>query len=389
MQHGVLLTGWNRLAMRWKLVVLNAAGVCIAGVTVLLLIHHIDSPSVTTLMHDAATAPTPQKAQQMYDATVDRQVIPAVAIAALVAIVLNLAVVTLALRPLGAVRAATRRLATGDLATRVESAARDDIGEVARSFDDMAAQLQHLEELRQRASDDVAHELRTPLHNILGLVEGLRDDVIAADEATFDRIHREVIRLNSVVDDLRQLADARAARLHLRREPTRLCALARDAARGFDAKLQARRLQLLVHPPDSGEITLTVDSRRIVQVLHNLVENAIRHARAETVIDIMVSRMGDGARIAVHDEGDEIPADVIPYVFERFVRADPSRGRDSGGAGIGLAIVKELVEAHDGRVGAESGDGAVTVWFELPGAARTGPPPPVAERRMSVARHTV
>src|ERR671922_1059002 len=119
-----VLISWTGLPLRWKLVVLNAAVVCVAGVTVLLLIHRIDSPSVIALMHDAAAARTPQMAQQMYDSTVDRQVIPTVAIAAVIAIVLNLAVVTLALRPLGAVRAATRRLASGDLSTRVESSAR-------------------------------------------------------------------------------------------------------------------------------------------------------------------------------------------------------------------------------------------------------------------------
>lgn len=382
-----ILSVWSRLALRWKLVVLNACVVCVAGVTVLMLVHHIDSPSVASVMHDASTAPTPQMAQAAYDAAVDRQVVPAVVIAAVVAIVLNLVVVTLALRPLGAVRAATRRLATGNLTVRVNSRARDDIGEVARSFDDMAAQLQHLEELRRRAADDVAHELRTPLHNILGMVEGFRDGVINPDDATLDRVHREVLRLTSLVDDLRVLADARAARLHLRRETTRLAALARDVARGFGVQVEARQLQVVVHGPPDGDVEAHVDARRIYQVLHNLVDNAVRYAQRGTEIDIAVSRVPGGVRIAVTDRGEEIPADIVPFIFERFVRADRTRGRDSGGAGIGLAIVKELIEAHGGRVGAESGDGVVTVWFELAGDD-LAPPMSAPDMRGSMATRT-
>lgn len=381
-----LLRPWSRLRLRWKLVILNSGVVAIAGVTVLALIHHIASPSVQALMHDAATAPTPATAQDMYNSTVDHQVIPAVLIAAALAIALNLAVVSFALRPLSAVRAATRRLAGGDLGVRVGSHARDDIGEVARSFDDMADQLQRLEELRQRAADDVAHELRTPLHNILGLIEGVRDGVIAADNATLDRAHIEVLRLTALVDDLRKLADARAARLHLHREPTRLAALARDVARGFSAQVGAKDLSLLVRGSPDGDVEVDVDRRRLHQVLHNLVENAVRHARPGTAIEVTVIGDPEQVRVAVRDQGEEIPADVLPFVFERFIRADRSRGRESGGAGIGLAIVKELVQAHGGAVGAESADGVVTVWLELP-HPHPAPPSSASEPRLSVAPH--
>ncbi|TMC47756.1 MAG: HAMP domain-containing histidine kinase [Chloroflexi bacterium] len=361
-----LMGPWNRLALRWKLVVLNAGVVCVAGLTVLMLVHHIDSPSVYALMHKAAAAATPQMAQQAYDSAVDRQVIPTVLIAAVLAIALNLAVVTVALRPLGALRGATRRLAAGEPSVRVGSGARDDIGEVAKSFDDMAAQLQRLEELRQQAADDVAHELRTPLHNILGLVEGMRDGVMSADRATLERVHREVLRLTSIVDDLRTLAEARAARFHLHRERVLLTALAREVTRGFEPQAQVRGLNLLVNGPADGDVEAEADPRRVFQVLHNLVENAVRYARSCTEIDLGIRRVAGAVRVEVSDQGEEIPADVVPFIFERFVRADRSRGRTSGGAGIGLAIVRELVAAHGGQTGAESRDSVVTVWFELP-----------------------
>jgi len=200
------LTSWSRLSLRWKLVLLNALVVAVAGAAVLMLVHRVASPDVGTVMHDAATAPTPEMAQSTYDSAVDRQVIPAVIIAVAGALILNLLAVTMALRPLRDVREAARRLAAGDVGARVGAAAgqrRDEVGEVARSFDELAAGLERLEELRRRSTDDVAHELRTPVHNLLGLVEAMRDGVVPADSATLDRAHREILRLSGLVDDLR------------------------------------------------------------------------------------------------------------------------------------------------------------------------------------------
>ena len=122
---------------------------------------------------------------------------------------------------------------------------------------------------------------------------------------------------------------------------------------------------------------------RVFQVLHNVVENAVRYARDATTIDINVRRIPSGVRVEVSDHGEEIPPDVVPFIFERFVRADRSRGRNSGGAGIGLAIVRELVAAHGGQVGAESNDGVVTIWFELPGDDQL----PAAPRRRAAVDH--
>jgi signal transduction histidine kinase len=370
---GRITRGWSALSIRWKLVALNAVVVAVSGVAVLMLVHHVDVPSVDTVMHDAANAPNPQMAQSAYDSSVDRQVVPAVVIAALIAVVLNLVVVSTALRPLRAVREATRRIVDGDLRARVGTQRRDDIGDVARSIDDMAEHLGRLEDLRRRSTDDVAHELRTPLQNILGLVEAMRDGVIPADAPSLDRVHAEVTRLAALVDDLRRLADAQTARDHLHREDVRLAALCREVARGFDAELVARQLTARVLTPEGTDVDVVADPGRVAQVIRNLVANAVRYARAGTSIDVVITSADSTARVEVVDQGDEIPAQVIPFVFERFIRADRSRGRERGGAGIGLAIVKELVEAHGGHVGIESGDGKVTAWFELPARGEREP----------------
>lgn len=359
---GRLAPSWGRLSLRWKLVVLNGLVVLLAGAAVVMLTHRVAEPYFVTVMHDAQSG-----GQAAYDSAVDHQVVPAVALATGVALALNFAVITVALRPLRAVRATTRRLAAGDVTARVDSRRQDEIGEVARSVDDMAAELGRLEDLRRRATDDVAHELRTPLHNLLGLIEAMRDGVMPADGEQLDRVHREILRLAHLVDDLHRLADAQAARDHLRLRPVRVASLAREVVRSFDAQLAGRGLGARVVTPGDEDSVVAADPDRLSQVLGNLLANAARYATPGTDIEIEVTRPeGRRVRVAVGDQGQEIPAEVVPYIFERFVRADPSRGRDSGGAGIGLAVVRELVEAHGGAVGAGSGGGRVTVWFELP-----------------------
>ena len=141
--------------------------------------------------------------------------------------------------------------------------------------------------------------------------------------------------------------------------------IVRDVVLGFDASLQTHRLTCQVVAPE-GELTVAGDAGRLGQILANIIDNAIRFAAAGSVITVNITRHDSLARVAVRDVGDTIAPKSLPHIFERFYRADPSRARDSGGAGIGLAIVKELVAAHGGHVGAESESDGVTVWFELP-----------------------
>jgi signal transduction histidine kinase len=149
------------------------------------------------------------------------------------------------------------------------------------------------------------------------------------------------------------------------REPLQLEKLVHEVVLGFDTSLQTHRLTCQILAPQ-GELTVDGDAGRLGQVLANIIDNAIRSAAAGSVITVNLARHDSLVRVAVHDVGETIAADSLPHIFERFYRADPSRARGSGGAGIGLAIVKELVAAHGGIVGAESESDGVTVWFELP-----------------------
>jgi len=345
-------------------VLINALVAVTSGVAILELIHRLPTPWLTEVMHDAANS-TPATGQAMFEAAIDRQVIPAIAIAVVLALGLNLLTVTLALRPLSGVRQAARRIATGDTSVRVHSHRRDEIGDVARAFDEMASSLERLEQLRLQAANDVAHELRTPIHNALGLVEAMRDGVVDAGPALLARTHGEIARLAALVGDLQRLSEAHAAGAHLQREMLSLTALTEDVLESFAAVFAGRRLTYRIDAP-AGPANVEADPGRLRQVVSNIVANAARYAEPGTAIEVRLTRASGRVRVELTDQGREIPAAALPYIFERFFRVDPSRNRDSGGTGLGLAIVRDLVEAHGGVVGAVSGQGKATVWFELP-----------------------
>ena len=362
---GFLRHRWSALGLRWQLVVLNVAVIAATVVLIIVLMHNIAQQQFMVIMHAAGQPVDATAGQRAYDAAVEAQIYPTIAVAAVVAIALSFAAVTFALRPLTAVREATRRMARGDTPIPVATTRRDAIGGVADSVNELAQSLQRLEDLRRQVTNDAAHELRTPLHNLLGLIEGMRDGVIPATPARLQQALNELGRLIALVEDLRGLADAQLASDRMEREPLQLERVVREVVLGFDTSLQTNRLTCQIVAPE-GDLTVDGDAGRLGQVVANIIDNAIRFAGAGSVITVNLARHEAVVRVAVHDVGETIAADSLPHLFERFYRADPSRTRGSGGAGIGLAIVKELVAAHGGIVGAESESDGVTVWFELP-----------------------
>jgi signal transduction histidine kinase len=356
---------WRTLGLRWQLVLLNI-GVVAATVTLsLVLMHAASQQQWMSIMHSSGQPPNAAAGQRAYETAVDAQVFPTIGAAAALAIVLNFLVVTFAVRPLHAVRHAARQLAQGDSPAPIETRRRDEIGDVAQSVNALSRSLQQLEDLRRQVTNDVAHELRTPLHNLLGLIEGMRDGVIPSSPATLERSHAELGRLITLVEDLRALADAQLARDRMERAPLNLAALVGEVMVGFEAALAERRITSRIVAPDRDPI-VEGDAGRLAQVLRNIVDNAVRYARSDTcVVATITERDGDRVRVTVCDEGLAISDDSLAHIFDRFFRADPSRTRGSGGAGIGLAIARELVEAHGGRVGASSDAAGVTVWFEV------------------------
>jgi signal transduction histidine kinase len=270
------------------------------------------------------------------------------------------------LQPLDRLTRATHAIAAGDLAARVPPAPDPEFQRLADSFNAMATALQGAESLRRRLVEDLAHELRTPLTSLQGYMEALADGVVEPTPEMLRTVHEEIVRVTRLVEDLDALARSASPAGGRPREPIDLAPVIRRAAALYEPELAGRGLALRVEVPD-GLPPVSADPDAIGQVLSNLLQNAARYADAGGEV-LVNATAGARVRCTVENSGQTIPADELPLIWERLYRVDPSRARASGGAGIGLAIVKGIVEEHGGRVGAESADGRTRIWFELPAA---------------------
>ena len=289
------------------------------------------------------------------------------AVAAAVGVVLMWLLSRRILSPVRTLSVAAGRVGQGDLSQRVRVAGRDEIGELGRTFNSMAGRLQQAERQRRNMMSDVAHELRTPLSNIQGYVEAIRDGLIEPTSETLESVHKQVLHLADLVEDLRVLALAEAGDLRLRIEAHAVGAVLREAVEPFRPRAQARNIELSTSVKP-GLPYAAMDRTRISQVVANLLENAIRHTPEGGAVALTAESGDPGmVRIAVSDTGEGIPPEDLPSLFDRFYRADPSRARATGGVGLGLTIARQLVEAHGGTISvrSEPGEGA-TFAFELP-----------------------
>ena len=283
---------------------------------------------------------------------------------ALVALVLTFVLGGRILRPVSELTAAARRMREGELDVRVSTEGDDELARLGRAFNEMAARLAQTEKLKRQMVGDLAHELRSPVTNLRCALEAIQDGLATPDRARIDMLHSETLLLQRLIGDLQDLALADAGGLSLRREAVDIADAARRAA-GSD--VDAPPVSISVSPDAS---TVLADAARLEQMLRNLVNNARRHTPRAGRISIAVTRKDADVLIAVADNGNGIAPDHLPYVFDRFYRADPSRDRATGGAGLGLAIVRRLAEAHGGSVTAASdGEGrGATFVVTLPSA---------------------
>jgi two-component system OmpR family sensor kinase/two-component system sensor histidine kinase BaeS len=272
-------------------------------------------------------------------------------------------------KPMVEVMAAADAVAEGDLSVRVGEGAPDELGQLARSFNRMTAELERLEGQRRNLTADVAHELRTPLHIIQGNLEGVLDGVYQATPEHIQATLEEARLLSRLVDDLQTLSLAEAGQLPLHRQRLSAFDLLQDSVTSFAGQAAEAGVRLEVSagaPPE--ELELEVDPDRMGQVLNNLVANALRHTPAGGKIELSAEQVAGGVRLSVQDNGAGIPAEDLPYVFDRFWRGDRARGRNAGaGSGLGLAIARQLVQAHGGRISVESNAGVGTRFtIDLP-----------------------
>jgi len=310
--------------------------------------------------------------EQEFKDAIDRSLLWAGLGAGLVALLLGLLLTRTVVQPLRVVRDAARRIGAGELTYRVPVDSRDEVGDLAQRFNEMAAALDYDEQLRRNMMADIAHELRTPLTVIRGQVEALQDGVFDLTQDNLQPIHDQTVLLGRLVEDLRDLALAEAGRLPLELDQVDLARVTQTVVGGFHSQAQEKGVKLSAQvdepmPPVRG------DSQRLAQVLTNLLSNALRYAPVGGRVAVRVWADDAGAHVAVQDDGPGIPAEELPYLFERFYRANKARSRNDGGTGLGLSIARKLVEAHGGRIGVEStpGQGA-TFTVSLPRAEAAG-----------------
>jgi signal transduction histidine kinase len=266
--------------------------------------------------------------------------------------------------PLDQMLEAANKVAEGDYSIRVEEKGPPESRILVRGFNSMAERLQENDRQRRSMLADLSHELRTPITVIQGNVEGILDGMYPADEARLQSILEETQILSRLVDDLRTMALAESGSLQLRREPVDLAPLIRDVVSGFEVQAAEKGIKLGVQLADVDSVN--VDPLRVREIITNLLSNAVRYTPGGGEVLLGLSESGTGVErsvtVFVQDSGPGIPPSDLPHIFDRFYKSS-----DSGGMGLGLSIAKYLVEAHGGKIQAESEAGRGTrITFTLP-----------------------
>lgn len=275
-------------------------------------------------------------------------------IAAAAAVVLALLLAQTLLRPLQRIRKGADEIAAGNLSARVAPTGATELAGVATALNRLAETLEHEEELRRESVANVAHEFRTPVSGVLSRIEAAQDGVLEDEDENLAAMHAEAMRLKHLLDDLSQLAEAQRPDLLLRKLPVDLAEIVRTSVDAIAPQFAEKAIELHL---DLEPTVLAGDPVRLGQIVGNLLSNAFRYTEPDGFVEVRVRRIGDSVRLEVRDTGIGIHPDDHGRIFERFWRAEKSRSRATGGAGIGLSIVRELVRAHNGEVEVRSAPG--------------------------------
>jgi two-component system OmpR family sensor kinase/two-component system sensor histidine kinase BaeS len=258
------------------------------------------------------------------------------------------------LRPVRELTHASQKLAEGDLTQRVAVHGDDELATLGHAFNQMADSLQSAEESRRLMTADIAHELRTPLAVQRANLEALQDGVYPLSIENLTPVIEQNHLLTRLVEDLQTLALADAGKIELQCTPTDLVALVEHVVERFQPQAILHRVNLIISMPPSGIPSVSLDPVRVEQILTNLLSNALRYTPMDGNIKVAVTALPHSSRVSIQDSGPGIPEDSLPFVFERFYRADKSRSRIEGGSGLGLAIARNLARAHGGELTAEN-----------------------------------
>jgi signal transduction histidine kinase len=268
--------------------------------------------------------------------------------------------------PLAEVIAAAQAVASGDLSTRVQASGPDDLRALSDSFNHMAASLEQSDNERRNMLADIAHELRTPLTVMRGRLEGIVDGIYPASAEQISPALEETYLLERLVEDLRLLTLAETRQLHFEHRDVNLGDIAAHVIDLFQAEADDKKIKLAFQRPTEATVT-SLDPQRIEQVVGNLVSNALRYTPEAGSIYLTVEKAAGNAVLTVSDDGPGVPVEDVPRIFRRFWRGEKSRSRASGGAGLGLAIARQLVEAQGGEIHAENrAEGGLKISIQFP-----------------------
>ncbi|MGH2398493.1 MAG: sensor histidine kinase [bacterium] len=346
----------------WKLLGINLLVVALAVAVSAVLVARLAEEIFANLMHDFNI-----KVDLLHGRFVGelaRSLLLASIIAVTAGTILSIVLTRRVTSPVQRMMRMAEQIARGNYAARVDPVGGDELVSLGQTLNQMAGSLATLERLRKDLVANVAHELRTPLSNLRGYLEALRDGVAPATGETIGMLHGEVMRLVRLVEGLHELShfDARLPALH--REPVNLRELVEPLLALRSGEFATKKIALASHI--AAGLIVEADPDLLSQAASNLVDNALKYTPSEGQVSVDASLDNGIVRLAVTNSGEGISPEDLPFIFERFYRGEKSRSRSSGGAGIGLAIVSEVARAHGGRAGAASGDGRTTVWIALP-----------------------
>lgn len=265
--------------------------------------------------------------------------------------------------PLRQLQKTVEQFGQGDLSARVNSERGDELGDLSRAFDRMAARIETLLAAERRLLLDISHELRSPLARLNVAIELAR----SGDEAQFDRIQKESDRLNALVGQLLQVTRAEGDPASLHRDPIRLDQLVEQLVDDAKFEAAARGCQIEYRAPMA--VTVEGDAELLRRAVENVVRNAIRYAPQHTPVTVDLSRQNGRAVVDVRDFGPGVPEEALPRLFDAFYRVEPDRGRASGGIGLGLSIARRAIELHHGSIRAVNAHPGLEVVIDFPAKA--------------------
>jgi len=320
----------------------------------------------TAAIRYPASAPILNPQDVLFKSSVNRSLLFAGGLALLFGIILSYFTSRRLVAPLKRLTQAADRIGQGHLDERVAIQAKDEVGQLATAFNTMVDNLSRQETLRKQFSADIAHELRTPLTSIKGYIEAFQDKVLPANQENLNSINEEIDRLVALSSDLKDLNVAELGALPLSLATVDLKPLIEKIIHSLNPLIQEKELVLSWNVPEEPVI-MSGDERLLTRLFYNLVHNAYRYSDEGGQITLSLSQTPDFTEISIKNTGTGILAEDLPFIFERFYRADKSRTRETGGTGIGLALVEQITTLHQGTITAQSKLGQETEFIvQLP-----------------------